>query len=198
MLRWAKARGVRVTAEVMPHQLLLSVNDLHASFEGAAGDTTYKVNPPLRSSEDVEAVRQALADGTIDAVATDHAPHKSADKAKPFPEAKPGMIAIEQALSVVVETMLREGRLDWQGVAERMSHAPARIGMLAHQGRPLSVGEPANLVLVDPSARAVVDREASLSLARNNPYHGRDLPDPVVMTLWRGRETYRSPSHVTP
>jgi dihydroorotase len=190
VLRWAKSRGVRVTAEVMPHHLLLSVNDLMRSFERGAGDTTYKVNPPLRPAEDVEAVRQALADGTIDAVATDHAPHRSSDKAKPFPEAKPGMVAVEQALSVVVETMVDQGRLTWAQVADRMSHAPARIGNLTHQGRPLSVGEPANLVLVDPTARTVVDRDQSLSLGRNNPYHGRSLPDPVVATFWRGRSTF--------
>ncbi|MGJ6981470.1 dihydroorotase [Aestuariimicrobium soli] len=182
VLRWAKARGVRVTAEVMPHHLALSVDDLHRSFVDGAGDTTYKVNPPLRSCDDVEAVRQALADGTIDAVATDHAPHKTADKAKPFPEAKPGMIAIEQALAVVVETMVETGRLTWAQVADRMSLTPARIGSLAPQ--------PASFVLVDPSRRSVVDRERSLSLGRNNPYHGRSLPDPVVATFWRGRPTY--------
>ncbi|MGD8214427.1 dihydroorotase [Aestuariimicrobium sp. Y1814] len=186
VLRWAKARGVRVTAEVMPHHLLLTVDELRS------GDTTYKVNPPLRPAEDVEAVRAALVDGTIDIVATDHAPHRAEDKAKPFPQAKPGMIAIEQALSTVVETLVKPGRLGWAEVAQKMSHAPARIGGLAHQGRPLAVGEPANLVLVDPSRRSVVDREASLSKGRNNPYHGRDLPDPVVATWWRGRQTWRA------
>ena len=188
VLRWAKSRGVRVTAEVMPHHLMLDVGELRS------GDTTYKVNPALAGAEDVEAVREALADGTIDVVATDHAPHRAADKAKPFPEAKPGMIAIEQALAVVVETMVNTGRLDWTGVARRMSHLPARIGSLPHQGRPLAVGEPANLVLVDPSRRAVVERERSLSLGRNNPYHGRDLPDPVVATFWRGRRTWVEPA----
>lgn len=188
VLRWAKARGVRVTAEVMPHHLLLSVDELRS------GDTTYKVNPPLRSAEDVEAVRAALADGTIDVVATDHAPHRAQDKAKPFPEAKPGMIAIEQALATVIETLVNPGRLGWDQVADRMSHAPARIGSLPHQGRPLVVGEPANVVLVDPTRRGIVDREQSLSLGRNNPYHGRDLPDPVVATWWRGRRTWAGPT----
>ena len=185
VLRWAKARGVRVSAEVMPHHLLLTVDELRS------GETTYKVNPPLPSAEDVEAVREALADGSIDIVATDHAPHRAADKALPLPQAKPGMIAIEQVLSVVVETMVNTGRLSWAQVAEKMSHAPARIGSLPHQGRPLQVGEPANVVLVDPSARATVDREHALSLGRNNPYHGRDLPDPVVATWWRGRQTWQ-------
>ncbi|MGA4508413.1 dihydroorotase [Propionibacteriaceae bacterium G1746] len=184
VLRWARARGVRVTAEVMPHHLLLTADELRS------GDTTYKVNPPLRSAEDVEAVREALADGTIDVVATDHAPHRAVDKAKPFPEAKPGMIAIEQALAAVVETMVNPGRLSWAQVADRMSHTPARIGSLPHQGRPVAVGEPANLVLVDPTRRSVIDREQSLSKGRNNPYHGRDLADPVLATWWAGRRTW--------
>ncbi|MCT1459772.1 dihydroorotase [Aestuariimicrobium sp. p3-SID1156] len=184
VLRWAKARGVRVTAEVMPHHLLLTVDELRT------GDTTYRVNPPLRSPEDVEAVRQALAEGIIEIVATDHAPHRKQDKDKPFPEAKPGMVAIEHVLSVVIETMINQGRLSWSGLADRMSHRPAQIGRLAHQGRPVAVGEPANLVLVDPAARSLVDREQALSKGRNNPYHGRNLPDPVVATFWRGRQTF--------
>ena len=101
------------------------------------------------------------------------------------------MLELEQALGVVVETMVRPGRLDWAGVAERMSHAPARLGRLSRQGRPLAAGEPANLVLVDPDRTGVVDRADSASLSRNNPYHGRTLPDPVVATFLHGRETYR-------
>jgi dihydroorotase len=101
------------------------------------------------------------------------------------------MLGLEAALAVVIETMVRTGRLDWAGVAERMSYAPARIARLSHQGRPLAVGEPANMVLVDPGARAVVDADASASLSRNNPWHGRELPDPVVATVWQGRVTYR-------
>ena len=184
IVRWAKQRGVDVTAEVTPHHLLLT-------DERARGyDATFKVNPPLRTEADVEAVRAGLADGTIDIVATDHAPHRKQDKDKPFPEAKPGMVAIEHVLSVVIETMINQGRLSWSGLADRMSHRPAQIGRLAHQGRPVAVGEPANLVLVDPAARSLVDREQALSKGRNNPYHGRDLPDPVVATFWRGRQTF--------
>ncbi|MFL6064114.1 MAG: dihydroorotase [Friedmanniella sp.] len=187
VLRWAKARDVAVTAEVAPHHLLLTT----AEVEGY--DPTYKVNPPLRPEEDVAALRDALSDGTIDAVATDHAPHARHDKEHAFGEAAFGMLGLETALAVVVETLVLPGRLGWREVAERMSVVPAHIARLTGQGRPLSVGEPANLTLVDPAARRVVDRAASASLSRNNPWHGRDLPDPVVATFWAGRATYRRP-----
>ena len=185
VVRWAKARGIRVTAEVTPHHLLLDT-PLVSNF-----DTTFKVNPPLRTAEHLEAVREGLADGTIDIVGTDHAPHARQDKDHPFDVALPGMLGLEQALAVVVDVMVNTGRMDWPTLVERMSAAPARIGRVVGQGRPLVVGEPANLVLVDPSARGVVDGAASASRARNNPYHGRDLPDPVVATIWKGGVTYR-------
>ncbi|SDU82679.1 dihydroorotase [Microlunatus sagamiharensis] len=184
VLRWAKGRGVPVTAEVTPHHLLLTVDEL------LGYDPTYKVNPPLRSTEDVAALRGALTDGTIDAVGTDHAPHARHDKEHAFVDAAFGMLGLETALAVVVETMVRPGSLGWADVATRMSSVPAHIARLTGQGRPLAVGEPANLVLVDPGRRAVVDRDGSLSLSRNNPWHGRDLPDPVVATWWRGRRTF--------
>ena len=185
VIRWAKKRGIDVTAEVTPHHLLRDTPQV----EGY--DTTFKVNPPLRTSEHIEALREALADGTIDIVGTDHAPHARQDKDHPFDVASPGMLGLEQALSVVIEVMVNTGRMDWATLVDRMSAAPARIGRLAHQGRPLAVGEPANLVLVDPARRATVDRAASASRSRNNPYHGIDLPDPVELTLWRGTLTYR-------
>ena len=184
VLRWAKNRGIAVTAEVAPHHLLLT------TAEVVGYDPVYKVNPPLRPATDVAELRQALADGTIDAVATDHAPHARHDKEHAFAEAAFGMLGLETALAVLLETMVEPGTLDWSGLAMRMSTAPARIAQLADQGRPLTAGEPANLVLVDPQARAVVDRNASSSLSRNNPWHGRDLPDPVVLTFWAGRKTY--------
>ncbi|MFT3889440.1 MAG: dihydroorotase [Arachnia sp.] len=184
VVRWAKKRGIDVTAEVTPHHLLLGTENL------TGYDTVYKVNPPLRTSEHIEAVREALADGTIDVVATDHAPHATQDKDHAFVDARPGMLGLEQSLAVVIETMVNTGRLDWAGVAQRMSHAPAQIAGLAGHGRPLAVGEPANLVLVDPSRTQVVDRDASSSLSRNNPYHGRTLPDPVVATYLRGTQTF--------
>ena len=184
VLRWAKNRGIAVTAEVAPHHLLLT------TAEVVGYDPVYKVNPPLRPATDVAELRQALADGTIDAVATDHAPHARHDKEHAFAEAAFGMLGLETALAVLLETIVEPGTLDWSGLAMRMSTAPARIAQLADQGRPLTAGEPANLVLVDPQARAVVDRNASSSLSRNNPWHGRDLPDPVVLTFWAGRKTY--------
>lgn len=183
VIRWAKARGIQVTAEVTPHHLLLTTSEL------AGYDTTFKVNPPLRTDEHIEALRVALADGTIDAVGTDHAPHAAQDKDHAFVDARPGMLGLEQALGVVMETM-RE-RLDWAGIADRMSIAPARIGQVAGQGRPLAVDEPANLVLVDTQRRTTVDRTDSASRSRNNPYHGRSLPDPVELTVFRGRVTHR-------
>jgi dihydroorotase len=180
VLRAAKARGVDVTAEVTPHHLLLTTEEV------LGYDPTFKVNPPLRPVEHVEAVRDALADGTIDAVATDHAPHARHDKEHAFVDARPGMLGLETALAVV-----NPGRMSWAQVAAAMSTTPARIARLSDQGRPLAVGEPASFVLVDPDARAVVDRDASASLSRNNPWHGRELPDPVVATYWNGRLTYR-------
>ncbi len=183
VLRWAKKAGIAVTAEVTPHHLLLTT-DLLAGY-----DPLFKVNPPLRPAEDVQALREALADGTIDVVATDHAPHARQDKEHAFGDAAPGMIVLENALGVVADVMVTTGLLDWAGVADRMSHTPARIAGLRHHGRPLEVGAPANLVLVDRTSRAVVDAGKSLSLSRNNPFHGRDLADPVVTVLLRGRPT---------
>ena len=185
VLRWAKQRDIAVTAEVAPHHLLLTTDEV------AGYDPTYKVNPPLRPAEHVEMLREGLADGTIDAVATDHAPHARHDKEHAFADAAFGMLGLETALAVVVECMVNPGRLDWTGVAKRMAVLPAQIARLPGQGRPLRVGEPANLVLVDPTARHRVDRDASASLSRNNPWHGRELPDPVVATYWRGEPTWQ-------
>jgi dihydroorotase len=185
VIRWAKQRDINVTAEVAPHHLVLTTNEV------LGYDPTYKVNPPLRPSEHVEALREALADGTIDAVATDHAPHARHDKDHAFAEAAFGMLGLETALAVVVEAMIKPGLLSWTDVAKRMSIMPAHIARLTDQGRPLAVGEPANVVLVDPAARQVIDRNDSASLSRNNPWHGRELPDPVVATIWAGRLTFR-------
>jgi dihydroorotase len=183
VIRWAKSRGIDVTAEVTPHHLLLTV-DLLENY-----DPVYKVNPPLRTNEDVAALRAGLADGTIDAVATDHAPHASHDKEHAFGEAAFGMLGLETALGVVAQAMVSTGLLDWAGIADRMSVRPAVIGRVARHGRPIAVGEPANLTLVDPAAEHVVDPEALASLSRNTPFAGLTLPARVVATLLRGSPT---------
>jgi dihydroorotase len=183
IVRAAKARGVDVTAEVTPHHLLLT-EDLVTGY-----DPVFKVNPPLRSKADVEALRAGLADGTIDAVATDHAPHAAEDKDCEWEVAAMGMLGLQTALAVVVESMVRTGLLDWAGVADRMSHRPARIGRLPGHGAPLAVGEPANLVLVDPDGSTVVSPSTIVSKSRNTPYAGRTLPSRVVATFLRGVPT---------
>ena len=183
VIRWAKAQGISVTAEATPHHLMLTT-DLLAGY-----DPTFKVNPPLRPGEDVEALRMALADGTIDVVATDHAPHARHDKEHTFVNAAFGVMGLETALSVISTVMVGSGLLDWAGVAQVMSVRPARIAGLSGHGRPIAVGEPANLTLVDPSATVTVDRDASMSLSRNNPWHGRTLTGTVNATVLRGKPT---------
>jgi dihydroorotase len=189
ILRWAKARGVQVTAEVTPHHLLLTDACVEGNGVSGAYDPVFKVNPPLRTDDDVAAVRLGLAEGVIDAVATDHAPHAVEDKECEWAMARPGMLGLEQALSVVVATMVETGLLDWRGVADRMSARPAAIGRLTGHGRPLRPGEPANLVLLDPAFRAPVDPAALASRSRNTPYAGRELPGRVVATFLRGQAT---------
>ncbi len=183
LIRWAKSKGWDVTAEVTPHHLLLTDDCAHGY------DATFKVNPPLRTEADVAALRDGLADGTIDCVATDHAPHAPEDKETEWGAALPGMTGLETALSVVAETMVVPGRLTWRQVAERMSETPARIGRLEGHGRPLAVGQPANVVVVDPEIRWVVDPAQSASRSRNTPFAGRELPVRVRATFLRGRPT---------
>jgi dihydroorotase len=188
VLRWAKKRGIDITAEVTPHHLLLTT----AELEGY--DPTYKVNPPLRPDEDVAALREALADGTIDAVATDHAPHARHDKEHAFGDAAFGMVGLETALGVVLETMINSGALDWDDLARRTSIAPARIARLDPStglGRAPVIGEVANLTVIDPQRRSTVDAADTASLSRNNPYHGRELPDPVMITISAGSVQYQ-------
>ncbi len=183
IVRWAKSRGVRVTAEVTPHHLLLTDEEVRSY------DPVFKVNPPLRTAQDVQALRAALADGTVDVVATDHAPHAVEDKDCEWAAAATGMTGLETALSVVQATMVDTGLLDWAGVAERMSAAPAGIGRVTGQGCGLRPGLPANLVLVDPAARRVVDPGSMATAGRNSPFRGRELPGRVVATFFRGRPT---------
>jgi dihydroorotase len=183
LIRWAKSKGWDVTAEVTPHHLLLT-DDLACSY-----DPVFKVNPPLRTQADVDALRAGLADGTIDCVATDHAPHALEDKEAEWGAALPGMTGLETALAVVAQTMVGPGRLTWREVATRLSETPARIGRLEGHGRPIAVGEPANLCLVDPAAPWTVEPVAMATRSRNTPFAGRELPARVRATFLRGRPT---------
>ena len=182
IIRWAKSKRWQVTAEVTPHHLLLT----EALASGY--DPVFKVNPPLRTAEDAAALRAALADGTIDCVATDHAPHPLEDKETEWEAAAFGMTGLETALRAVQEALVEPGLLDWAGVADRMSARPAAIGRLSGHGR-VAPGEPANLVLYDPAPREAVDPTAHASKSRNTPFAGRVLPGRVVATFLRGRPT---------
>jgi dihydroorotase len=179
IIRWAKQRGVRITAEVTPHHLLLT--DARAE----SYDPVFKVNPPLRTETDARALRAALAEGVIDIVATDHAPHATEDKECEWAYARPGMLGLETALSVVLDV----GGLGWDGIAERMSRAPARIAGLGEHGHDPAPGAPANLCLVDPQARWVVDPGSLASRSGNTPYAGLTLPGRIVATFLRGEPT---------
>jgi dihydroorotase len=184
IVRWAKGKGWPVTAEVTPHHLLLT------EASAASYDPVFKVNPPLRSEEDVTALREGLADGTIDAVATDHAPHPREAKDCEWAVAAFGMLGLETAVSVVQQVMVEPGLLDWAGVADRMSVRPASIGRLSQQGRPLAEGEPASFVLLDPAATRTISAVETHSKSRNTPYAGLTLPGRVVATFLRGRCTH--------
>jgi dihydroorotase len=184
IIRWAKARGIDVTAEVTPHHLLLT-DDLASSY-----DPVYKVNPPLRTEADVHALREALADGTIDIVATDHAPHPTESKECEWQEAAFGMLGLETALSIVQKTMVDSGLMNWIQVAERMSIAPARIGGYENHGQSLVVGSVANLVVINPTQKWTVDRDLVLSKSSNTPYHGYELPGVITHTFFKGKATY--------
>lgn len=185
IIRWAKGRGIDVTAEVTPHHLILT-EELARTY-----DPLYKVNPPLRTNDDVRALREALADGTIDIVATDHAPHTHEDKDCEWSAGAFGMLGLQTALGVVMEAMSSgDHEWDWQKVADRMSIAPARIGRVDDEhGRPLAVGEPANLVIVDPEQAWTVDPHQLASRSHNSPFGGYTLPVSVWATILRGRPT---------
>lgn len=184
LLKWAKGQGISVTAEVTPHHLMLDDSRL-AGYDGMN-----RVNPPLREASDAAALRQALADGVIDCVATDHAPHAEHEKTCEFAAARPGMLGLQTALSVVA-TMVQPGLLSWRDVARVMSERPAQIVGLPDQGRPLEVGEPANLTVVDAQASWVVTGAQLASRSANTPYETMTLPAAVTATLLRGRITAR-------
>jgi dihydroorotase len=183
LLKWARGQGISITAEVTPHHLLLDDSRLETY------DPVNKVNPPLREGRDKAALRQALADGIIDCVATDHAPHAAQEKCCEFANARPGMLGLQTAFSIVVQTMVESGLLDWRGVAKVMSERPAEITGLSDHGRPIAVGEPANLALVDPDTEWTVESGALASLSENSPFDGLTLPGVVVATVLRGEVT---------
>lgn len=183
IIRWAKERGINVTAEVTPHHLLLT-DDLVRSY-----NPVYKVNPPLRTDADVQALRAGLADGTIDVVGTDHAPHPSEHKECEWAQAAMGMTGLETALSVVQHSMIETGLMTWADFARVTSTAAAQIGRLTDQGRPLEAGEPANVILVDPAARWTVDPARMATMGRNSPFAGLELPGKVVATFYKGHPT---------
>jgi dihydroorotase len=184
IIRWAKARGIKVTAEVTPHHLLLT-DDYVKNY-----DPVYKVNPPLRREIDVLALRAGLADGTIDIVATDHAPHSSESKDCEWAEASFGMVGLETALSIVIKTMVQSGAMDYESVADRLSVAPARIGRYENHGQPLEIGKPANITVVDTVAKWIVDRDLMSSRSKNTPFHGFELPGVVTHTFFNGKLVY--------
>ncbi|MDL9935786.1 dihydroorotase [Gordonia sp. ABSL1-1] len=185
LLRWAKEQGIAITAEVTPHHLLLDDSRL------ATYDAVNKVNPPLREESDKLALRQALADGIVDCVGTDHAPHASQEKCCEFAQARPGMLGLETALPIIVDTMVTPGLLDWRGVARVMSERPAQIVGLTDQGRPIEVGEPGNLTVVDPETSWVVRGAELASLSDNTPYDAMTMPATVAATVLRGVVTAR-------
>jgi dihydroorotase len=184
IIRWAKARGINVTAEVTPHHLLLT-DDYANSY-----DPIFKVNPPLRTQRDVEALREGLADGTIDIVATDHAPHPAEAKECEWQEAAFGMLGLESALSIVNQTMVQTGLLTWEGVADRMSRTPARIAGYESHGGKIEVGASAHLTVINPTQTYRVDRDLVASRSRNTPFHGMELSGVVQATFFRGIPTY--------
>ena len=184
LLRFAKNQGIDVTAEVTPHHLMLTDEKL-ATYDGL-----FRVNPPLREARDAEALKQALLDGTVDVVATDHAPHGSEDKCVEFENAKPGMLGLETSLAVVHRIFVELGLADWRFVAKVMSERPAEILRLKDQGRPINVGEPANLVLVDPESPWTAHGDEMASKASNTPYEGIEFSARVVGTWLRGTQTY--------
>lgn len=185
VLRWAKQRGVPVTAEVTPHHLMLT-EELVTGY-----DPIYKVNPPLRTLEDVEALRAAVVDGTIDAIATDHAPHPREDKDCEWAAAAMGMLGLQTAFGIVMETLVSPGVLSLRAVSERMSSAPARIGRVIGQGEDLVPGAAGNVTVVDLASHTQVRPETLASKSGNSPYLGMTLPGRVCHVAFQGRLTVR-------
>jgi dihydroorotase len=185
IIRWAKSQGMKVTAEVTPHHLLLTDESANSY------DPIYKVNPPLRTQSDIEALREALVDGTIDIIGTDHAPHPVESKECEWQNAAFGMVGLETAFPILYTTLIKNGRISWQRATEVMSSAPARIGGYSNHGRTISVGEPAHIAIINPSGKFVVDRAKLASKSKNTPFHGMEFEGIVVATLFNGHLTHK-------
>lgn len=185
LIRWAKARGIAVTAEVTPHHLLLT-DELVENY-----DPIYKVNPPLRSEKDVMALREGLAEGVIDIVATDHAPHPSEDKDCEWQAAAFGMVGLETALSVVIKTMIESKLMSWSDLVERMSTRPAEIAGYKNQGKQIAEGVEANLLILDPALSWTVNRNQLRSKSKNTPFHMMSLPGVITDVFYAGKQVFK-------
>ena len=181
LVRWAKQRGIQVTAEVTPHHLLLT-DDLVENY-----DPIYKVNPPLRTQKDVMALREGLAEGIIDIVATDHAPHPAEDKDCEWQAAAFGMVGLETAFSVVVKTMIESKLMSWADLVDRMSIKPAQIAGYKQQGQVIAENIPANLILVDTARSWQVERNNLTSKSKNTPFDGMNLPAVISDVIYNGK-----------
>jgi dihydroorotase len=183
LIRWGKERGINVTAEVTPHHLTLTE-------EAAEGYNTHaKMNPPLRSAEDVAALREAVRDGTIDVVATDHAPHHYDAKEREFADAPFGIVGLETALALVITELVEPGIIDLPTLVHRMATRPAQLFRIP--GGTLEAGAPADVTVFDPEREWIVDPSTFLSKGRNTPYAGRRLRGRAVCTIVGGRVVHR-------
>ena len=185
IIRWAKSQGMKVTAEVTPHHLLLTDETAHSY------DPIYKVNPPLRTQSDVDALREGLADGTIDIIGTDHAPHPVESKECEWQNAAFGMVGLETAFPILYSTLISTSRISWARAAEVMSIAPAKIAGYENHGRPIAVGEPAHITLVNPQGTLHVDRSQLASKSKNTPFHGMDFQGTIAATVFNGHLTHK-------
>jgi dihydroorotase len=185
IIRWAKSQGMKVTAEVTPHHLLLTDETANTY------DPIFKVNPPLRTQSDVEALRQGVVDGTIDIIGTDHAPHPVESKECEWQNAAFGMVGLETAFPILFTTLIKNGRISWARAVEVMSSTPAAIAGYENHGRPLVVGEPAHLAVINPTGKMVVDRAQLASKSKNTPFHGMEFEGTVVATVFNGHLTHK-------
>ena len=184
-IRLGKSRGVQVTAEVTPHHLLLT-DELVRSY-----DPVYKVNPPLRTQVDVDALREALIDGTIDVIGTDHAPHPDESKDCEWASAAFGMLGLETAASIAQLVLIESGKSNWERLASVLSVVPAQISGLETQGQQIEAGSFANLALIDPKA-TTTPTGGGASKSSNQPYRNMKLPGRVIHTIFRGKFTVRN------